>query len=1329
MLDRFWRSLDRWLKIVGAPDLVLLTGDLTNRGERAEFDKLSKFLEKLLLRLPKASNGLPPLVVAVPGNHDLQRPSGREALPYRVLRDYEKGRDDPDVASLLDELWGKSDASFLRPLFAHYQEWFDDFIRPQTMRPGVKLHTSFFPGDLLVSLDLPGRFPLAIVGLNSTWMQYQGGEFEGKLALPVEQFHAALPRADGESPLIALEGHHRALLMMHHPRGWLSKSQQRLFDGGVYPGERFAACFHGHMHEADSVNTSRAGGTARCYYQAPSLFGMEDYGSDKESRAFGYTWAALRDDGELRAWPLKAQRKGDGVEDFDRDTFFHWEDGLENVLLRAGDGRCWSQPLAAFGADSGRANSSGGDIRVEVAEPAAVLTYRTWLVKQRPGVKLIGVGGGDMSLDLDAVYVPLRAAVQGLLGGADGTAIRELGTGGAVGGATHAEQRQAKAGARRAGTSKPSHTAPGMQKGGESDDFAVDTLFLRIATPHALILGEPGSGKTTALHKLQHVCSREGPEALGLPAGTLPVPLSLRRFTTARRDKPLAVWLQDELVERSRGELPEELGAALWAHGRLLVLADGLDEIADEELRAKLCGYLEAQLRGPAAVHMRSVVSCRFAGYRRAVALDSRFTALELRPLGAAQVRELVKLWFAEAALKVPGVSPAEAQERGQGLIAAIESPAYSIQRLKVMVSTPLLLTLLCVIVHQGRQMPKSRVAYYERCLEVLLLRWGQEHQRREAPLDLERALAVLRPLAYALHASGERDSKMRAALVLAVNRRLRSLGLTAKGIPVVEWLQRDAGVLQEFSPEHLGFAHLGLQEYLAATHIAEDEELLGELVDKLGDEWWQEVALLVAAQRVAFQSLMRRALRTQLHRGDLIDALLDEAPEAEPTPLLQRLGELDEPREIAAVLRLLRRFRHDPKVREAASVRQGNADAEVRALAAQILESREQTGGGECDVVLVFLAPHERLAEQLARKLAAKSVQVFRDVQGRLPDAMALQGDLAAPMAAAPCVVALCGKQGPAWAEPAAASLLEMFADAGKELAWVQLPGAEDSAWPIEFGVSRRIDLRASGGMDELRRWLATARHGTRGIVQGEPFTEETTDIRFLWVKGGSFDMGMKGVAEPVHRVNLSPYWLAETPVTNAQYAKFLAEVPGYQEPLYWRDRRFSGEKQPVVGVTWDDANLFCVWLSQQAALLEAGVRVVLPSEAQWELAARGNDGRRFPWGNSPPDPTRAVYGRKDGTVRVGSCPAGQGPLGHLDLVGNVWQWCRNRWDDEADEWQPRGGISEPVEPNREDIRVLRGSPWTHDGVLPAAERRRLGGRGRSGGGGFRVAAVPEIG
>ena len=361
--------------------------------------------------------------------------------------------------------------------------------------------------------------------------------------------------------------------------------------------------------------------------------------------------------------------------------------------------------------------------------------------------------------------------------------------------------------AKHAGGLQSSKGASPESERRELHDFAVDALFRHIKVQHALILGEPGSGKTTALHKLQHVCSREGPEALGLVPGTVPVPLWLRRFTDAGRKRPLATWLGDELAERSKGELPAELGAALWTHGRLLLLADGLDEVADEGLRAKLCGYLEAQLRGPATEHMRAVVSCRYAGYRRAVALGSRFEALELRPLGAEQVRELVRLWFTEAAIKVGGVSSAEAQERGEGLIAVIESPAYAIQRLKVMVSTPLLLTLLCVIVHQGRQMPRSRVAYYERCLEVLLLRWGQEHKRREAPLDLDRALAVLRPLAYALHNSGERDSNMRGDLVVMVNQRLRALGLAANGIAVVDWLQRDAGVLQEFAPEHLGFA------------------------------------------------------------------------------------------------------------------------------------------------------------------------------------------------------------------------------------------------------------------------------------------------------------------------------------------------------------------------------------------------------------------------------------------------------------------------------------------------------------------------------------------
>ncbi|MBK8263870.1 MAG: SUMF1/EgtB/PvdO family nonheme iron enzyme [Nannocystis sp.] len=753
------------------------------------------------------------------------------------------------------------------------------------------------------------------------------------------------------------------------------------------------------------------------------------------------------------------------------------------------------------------------------------------------------------------------------------------------------------------------------------------------------------------------------------------------------------------------------------------MLADGLDEVADEGLRARLCGYLWEQVEG---TRVRAVVSSRYAGYRRAVRLPAQFTELELRPLSGEMVDRLVRQWFAEAVRVVRTVSEEEAQARGRELIAALHSDVYTTQRLKVMVSTPLLLTLLCVIVHQGRPMPRSRAEYYERCLEVLLLRWGKEQKRREPPLVIDKALAVLRPLAYALQASGDRDTRLRAELAVMVKKRLRELGLDDRlGMQVVDWLQRDAGVLQEFAPEHLGFAHLGLQEYLAATHIGERDTLLDELTAHLADPWWHEVARLVAGQRVAFVPLMRRVLKVQISQGELLDQLLDEAPEADATPLLERLHAGGTPRELATVLRLLRRFSGDERVREAVAERSGDKDAEMQALAAQILEVRESGGMREgAEVVLVFFEKERTAAEGLAKELRACGVQVFSDAQGRLFDALELNSELAAAEAA-PCVVVLSGREGPAWHDTAVSSCVAYFVDARKAMAWALLPGGVDAAWPAELGEARRFDVRDPGGCDALRGWLATARRGARRIESGQHFIEQVTGIRFLWVPGGRFEMGMKGVEEPVHWVRLSPYWLAETPVTNAQYGKFLAAT-GREEPWYWRDRGFSHEEQPVVGVSWEDAMQFCTWLSEQPEVIASGVKVTLPSEAQWEFAARGTDGRRYPWGDEPADATRAVYGRKDGTAKLGSCPAGKGPFGHLDLAGNVWQWCRDGF--KPDEYR-RSGRQESVDPvgqSGDDLRVVRGDSWRFDEVRPAARRRWLRSVSRLDDLGFQVVSEP---
>lgn len=214
-----------------------------------------------------------------------------------------------------------------------------------------------------------------------------------------------------------------------------------------------------------------------------------------------------------------------------------------------------------------------------------------------------------------------------------------------------------------------------------------------------------------------------------------------------------------------------------------------------------------------------------------------------------------------------------------------------------------------------------------------------------------------------------------------------------------------------------------------------------------------------------------------------------------------------------------------------------------------------------------------------------------------------------------------------------------------------------------------------------------------------GEAWIERSTGIRFLWIPGGRFQMGRTkhNDEKPVHWVRISPFMLGETPVTNGQYGVFLKKM-GHREPEYWQDHRFSEPEQPVVGVSWVDALKFCAWLSK-----EAGRTVSLPSQAQWEFAARGTNGREYPWGNEPPDETRACYGlalEKGQPAPVGSFPKGRGPFGTLDQAGNVWEWCLDQWDEQAYSKRAAGEeLIDPVVPsepaNVNLARVLRGGCW----------------------------------
>lgn len=172
-----------------------------------------------------------------------------------------------------------------------------------------------------------------------------------------------------------------------------------------------------------------------------------------------------------------------------------------------------------------------------------------------------------------------------------------------------------------------------------------------------------------------------------------------------------------------------------------------------------------------------------------------------------------------------------------------------------------------------------------------------------------------------------------------------------------------------------------------------------------------------------------------------------------------------------------------------------------------------------------------------------------------------------------------------------------------------------------------------------------------------------------------------------PQHRLYLPGYRIGKYPVTNEEYAAFLAAT-GHGEPYGWEQNR-SKLDRPVVGVTWLDATAYCRWLSEAT-----GQTYRLPSEAEWEKAARGSDGRIYPWGNQPPDARRCNFNEnvKD-TTPVGSYPAGVSPYGCYDMAGNVWEWTSSRWGSEFGYPYRGDGGRENLE--SEGPRVLRGGSW----------------------------------
>ncbi|HYO69175.1 MAG TPA: metallophosphoesterase, partial [Archangium sp.] len=285
MRELFYEDLAKLHARSGPWDLVLFTGDLTQRGSAQEFARFEETMSDLFAHLRVL--GSEPEFLFVPGNHDLSRPKSNVPA-VKVL---ERWREDAEVQK---EFWRNAASPYrkvVKRAFTHYEKWLREsrLPRPSTLKHGL------LPGDFSATIKIKkADVRLGILGLNTAFLQLTGGHYQGRLSIGPAQFHAS---CDEDGPGWA-RSHDACLLLSHHPPDWLDEDAQRVLRGEISPPGRFVAHLFGHMHEGGTKRFSVGGRESWCDVQAPSLFGLEHWGTSKETRQHGYSIGQLEFTGE-----------------------------------------------------------------------------------------------------------------------------------------------------------------------------------------------------------------------------------------------------------------------------------------------------------------------------------------------------------------------------------------------------------------------------------------------------------------------------------------------------------------------------------------------------------------------------------------------------------------------------------------------------------------------------------------------------------------------------------------------------------------------------------------------------------------------------------------------------------------------------------------------------------------------------------------------------------------------------------------------------------------------------------------------------------------------
>ncbi len=690
-----------------------------------------------------------------------------------------------------------------------------------------------------------------------------------------------------------------------------------------------------------------------------------------------------------------------------------------------------------------------------------------------------------------------------------------------------------------------------------------------------IILGDPGSGKTTFLKYLTlHLASGDD---LGLGA-RLPLLVPLSAYANALEERDVRL---DDFIVRYFHDLGADvpLDAMLreaLAEGGALILLDGLDEVREIGLRQTVAERVAAFYSFHRQMGNRFVMTSRVVGYREVRPVAEGLVECMLEDFDDAQIEAFVTKWTAALEKEARG----ETQEAGREAQREREELLEAIRRnpgVRALAANPLLLTILALMKRQGVTLPERRVEVYDQYVRTLLSTWNRARGLGRPPardLDVVETVRVLAPLALWMHTVSPGVGLVkRGDLQRELERIYRERGEDDPERAALRFLndvREYAGLLLERGAGRYGFIHLTFEEYLAAVGIArlgqrDIRPIVEILAEHVGEPAWREVSLLTIGYLGIVQQWDEVA-------GDVVLALLEREP--------------GEPGQAAVLV----------------------GDAVV-----------DSWPGG------VTSACKERVVQAL--------LATMRDWQRVKP-----------PLRAA----------------------------AGRALARLGDPRFRPDAWFLPH--------------DDL--------------------------LGFVHIPAGPFLMGSGDDDEmayddekPQHEVRLPDYYIGRYPVTVAQWRAFV-EASGHRPKD--EDSLRDPDNHPVRYVTWYEAIRYCDWLTERlrewegtpeplrTLLREEGWVVTLPSEAEWEKAARGGrEGARvYPWGEEP-DPNRANYSKTGigDTCAVGCFPGGASPYGVEDLSGNVWEWTRSHW--KSYPYDPADG-REDLEAGSDVPRISRGGSFS---------------------------------